>query len=138
MDELLITREFTAALRDRYRLQDWWSQVRHVRMPFLVAFFRKGEGEVVGIGGVVGSLKKLGVWDLVRWDASILRSPAPLERELKSIYLGKLGALEGELKRILGVNWRKKRKLNSLRVYLKERLWDQEKYLIFGGFHPER
>jgi hypothetical protein len=67
-------------------------------MPFSMAFFRKDEGEAVGIGGVVGSLKKLRVWDLVRWDASIPGSPTPLERELKSIYLGKPGVLESKLK----------------------------------------
>jgi hypothetical protein len=59
MDYLLYLRQFRRGLSDRYRLQDWWSQVQYVAIPIFSLEF------VDGFAAMIGSLKDLRVLELV-------------------------------------------------------------------------
>jgi hypothetical protein len=92
--------------------------------------FNAAPGE--GLGGFVGSLKSLKRLDLVKWDACVKASPTNFEELLLSISLGEKGKLERELKEFLGAKGREERKFH---ICVKERLWDQDRFMILRAFH---
>jgi hypothetical protein len=136
MDPLLCVPEFRHALSEGYMLQDWWRQVEHVRMPLSALLFtRYGDVGGQGLEAAVASLKMLRVLDLVKWDECVPGRPTVAEKILIDDVLGKNGYLEGGLKLLLGPNWRKERQLGGPLVQVKQRMWDQERFMILRAFY---